>query len=266
MAEKYSKSKLKRNKSFVKDFQPESCSRGTVTGRTTLLSSESRAEAGRSVWWNSEQLPAVERLWALTLKSALPYLENQHWDLAPDLPHPSTARPTALKLDEQRWCDLREEVAPFPEPSLRPSWSLSSCQQEPSAETRPEPEPPDRQLSPTTSLQAVTKRPRQSLYSWEGPASSAGPSSVGGDKGRKAEETRPGNRQPLTNWVKVSDSRVSPQREAEHKEEVQEHVGAAGRLQSCPMCLLLFPVGFTQMDCDSHLAQCLSEVNVDMTW
>lgn len=23
---------------------------------------------------------------------------------------------------------------------------------------------------------------------------------------------------------------------------------------------------FTQMDCDGHLAQCLSEVNVDMTW
>lgn len=26
------------------------------------------------------------------------------------------------------------------------------------------------------------------------------------------------------------------------------------------------PSRFTQMDCDGHLAQCLSEVNVDVTW
>lgn len=26
------------------------------------------------------------------------------------------------------------------------------------------------------------------------------------------------------------------------------------------------PSRFTQMDCDGHLAQCLSEVNMDVTW
>ncbi|XP_013991982.1 uncharacterized protein si:ch73-70k4.1 isoform X2 [Salmo salar] len=43
--------------------------------------------------------------------------------------------------------------------------------------------------------------------------------------------------------------------------------GGGGRaMQSCPMCLVPFPAGFTQMDCDSHLAKCLSEMTVDMTW
>lgn len=41
---------------------------------------------------------------------------------------------------------------------------------------------------------------------------------------------------------------------------------AGGLLPSCPMCLLAFPLGFTQMERDSHLAQCLSDMNIDMTW
>ncbi|XP_066547327.1 uncharacterized protein LOC136713973 isoform X2 [Amia ocellicauda] len=42
--------------------------------------------------------------------------------------------------------------------------------------------------------------------------------------------------------------------------------GGGAIIQSCPMCLVPFPAGFTQMDCDSHLAQCLSEMNEDITW
>ncbi|RVE71255.1 hypothetical protein OJAV_G00071890 [Oryzias javanicus] len=47
--------------------------------------------------------------------------------------------------------------------------------------------------------------------------------------------------------------------------EEEEH-GGRGELQSCPMCLQEFPSGFSQMDRDSHLAQCLSAMNVDVTW
>ncbi|XP_062396526.1 translation initiation factor IF-2 isoform X2 [Sardina pilchardus] len=43
--------------------------------------------------------------------------------------------------------------------------------------------------------------------------------------------------------------------------------GAGGSgLECCPMCLMPFPAGFTQMDCDGHLALCLSEMNTDMVW
>ncbi|XP_045912064.1 uncharacterized protein si:ch73-70k4.1 [Micropterus dolomieu] len=277
-------------------FQPELYSRGALKKRhTTLFSSriDVTAESGRSAspaaaWWNREQLPAVEGLWALSLKSALPYLENQHWDLVPDLPHPREARPAALTLDVQWWCDFSEEVAAFPEPfppSPRTSspdrFRLSYSQQDLSAQTRPEPQTPDRQLSShsrqshdgkTASLQALTKRPRLSLHSREEAAPSAGASSGGGEEGRKGGEAGPVNRELLTDQVRVYDSRVSQLEEAENKEEVQNSVKAGGgegggqRLQSCPMCLLEFPVGFTQMDCDGHLAQCLSEMNVDVTW
>ncbi|XP_017296389.1 Fanconi anemia core complex-associated protein 20 [Kryptolebias marmoratus] len=43
-------------------------------------------------------------------------------------------------------------------------------------------------------------------------------------------------------------------------------VPADEELQSCPMCLQPFPAGSTQMDRDGHLAQCLSDMDVDMTW
>ncbi|XP_075951446.1 uncharacterized protein LOC142954366 [Anarhichas minor] len=267
MAEKHPNSKLKRYKSSVKDLQPVISSLKRSHTASFSGGINVTAETERSAWWSSEQLPAEESLWALTLKSALPYLEKQHWDLVPDLPHPPAAKPPVIKLDEQRWCDLSEEVAPLPgpDPPTRP----------PSSHSR---QSPDGKAAP---LQALTKRPRPSLHGWEGPASSAAPSGVGGHKGgtggEQEEETGLVSRRPLTNQVKSSDSRVSLQREEEEEEEEEVHTsvraggaagggGGGGGLQTCPMCLIVFPVGFTQMDCDGHLAQCLSEVNVDMTW
>ncbi|XP_076597948.1 uncharacterized protein LOC143327479 [Chaetodon auriga] len=218
MAEHQSKSKLKRKKSsFSEDHHPETSSRGTLSRSHTMFSSYTAAEPGRSAvpaaaWWSGEQLPAVESLWALTLKSAR---LQQLCDLVPDLPHPSTAGPKALEVDE-RWCDLSEEVAPFPEPS-----------------------PP----SPRTSLSPDLLRLSPSLQDL-------------------LVQTKP-----------------APENEEEGVEDIEEEEaqrsvrgdgaaagGGGGGLQSCPMCLLVFPAGFTQMDCDGHLAQCLSEVNVDMTW
>lgn len=178
----------------------------------------------------------------------------------------SLQRPAALTLDVQWWCDFSEEVTAFPEPfppSPRTSSSpdpfrLSYSQQDLSTQTRPEPQTADRQLSShsrqshdgkTASLQALTKRPRPSLHSREEAAPSAGASSGGGEEGRKGGEAGPVNRELLTDQVRVYDSRVSQLEEAENKEEVQNSVRAGGgegggqRLQSCPMCLLEFPVG-----------------------
>nr|XP_020476452.1 Fanconi anemia core complex-associated protein 20 [Monopterus albus] len=312
MAESYPKSKLKRKKASVEERKPDISSGGaTPTGHSALFSGGITSENVGSVpcataWWNREQLPAVESLWALTLKSALPLQVDQNWDRVPDLPPPSTVRPTALKLNEQLWCDFSEEVGPFPVTAPPPqktssphSLRLSSSQQDLLALTEPVPDLPDRQLSShsrqshdgeTTSLQTLTKRPQPSLHSWEETASSTGCTSVGGREGRTGGEqgepkTGPVNRWLLTNQMKVSDNQVFLQKEGENKEEVDEDntkeevqgsfrgAGAAaaaaaggGGLQSCPMCLLVFPVGFSQMDCDGHLAQCLSEMNVDMTW
>ncbi|KAG7224271.1 hypothetical protein INR49_000514 [Caranx melampygus] len=301
MAEHYSKSKLKRKKSCVEKQNPEVSSRDTVfRGRSALFPGDMTADSGgaavpAAAWWTGQPPPAVESLWALTLTSALPYLESQHWDLVPDLPQPSTARPTVLKLDDQQWCDLREEVAPFPEPSVL--WSTGpvglvlseraplaqsnlaahTCGGQSSSHSRQSPD------GKPASPRYLAKGRRLSLHSREEEASSAGCSRVKGEEGAKGEEEEdeeeedgPVNRQHLTNQVKVSDSRLPLQEEGRRKEEavkdkeeedVQGSVRGGGeRLQCCPMCLLVFPAGFTQMDCDGHLAQCLSEMNVDMTW
>ncbi|XP_041061720.1 uncharacterized protein si:ch73-70k4.1 [Carcharodon carcharias] len=37
-------------------------------------------------------------------------------------------------------------------------------------------------------------------------------------------------------------------------------------LESCPMCLVPFPAGFTVLEVDSHLAKCLSESTEDVMW
>ncbi|KAM8755390.1 uncharacterized protein AB9X84_011862 [Acanthopagrus schlegelii] len=284
MAESHSKSKLKRKKPSAGDHPPETCSRGTLNRTwTTMFPSDGTTEPERSMvpaaeWWRREQLPAVKSCWALILKSALLYLENQHCDLVPDLPCPSIARPTSPKLDDQRWCNLHEEVAPFPEPALPPQRTalspdplrLCSSQHDPSIETKLALDPPDRLLpshtwqslnGKTTSLQALTKRPQPSHNSWEAAASSAGPSSVGGEEEKKEKET--------DKQICLQKKGKNKEKLVDEEEEVHRSGGEAvggGTLQSCPMCLLVFPAGFSQMDCDSHLAQCLSEVNMDMTW
>ncbi|KAG8434408.1 hypothetical protein GDO86_012688 [Hymenochirus boettgeri] len=40
----------------------------------------------------------------------------------------------------------------------------------------------------------------------------------------------------------------------------------SGTLENCPMCLKPFPKRFSQLEIDSHLAQCLSETTVDVIW
>uniref|UniRef100_A0A3Q1FJE5 UBZ2-type domain-containing protein n=2 Tax=Acanthochromis polyacanthus TaxID=80966 RepID=A0A3Q1FJE5_9TELE len=205
-----------------------------------------------------------------------------------------------MKVDKPQWCDLSSEVAMFPESSAhaprisssRHSLSFSPYEQDLSEQMKPVPHPPDKQLfSPSwkspnckaLSPQHSSKRQQLSLRRQdEAAASSAGPSNAGGEEGTAGgeleEDTGPVSRQLFMDGVKKSDSPVPLQKEGENKEgvteeedeeaeEVQRSVEVRiGRLQSCPMCLQQFPAGFTQMDCDGHLAQCLSEMNVDMTW
>ncbi|XP_038865898.1 uncharacterized protein si:ch73-70k4.1 [Salvelinus namaycush] len=103
-----------------------------------------------------------------------------------------------------------------------------------------------------------------------------------GEEGEKRGMKRlqlPANQVDATS--STSDScTAAPMEEEGEVEKREEEVSGMGRadwvagkgggggksMQSCPMCLVPFPAGFTQMDCDSHLAKCLSEMTVDMTW
>ncbi|XP_053281107.1 uncharacterized protein si:ch73-70k4.1 [Pleuronectes platessa] len=292
MDENQTKSKLKRKKSSVERPQAESFSRDRE--RSMDITEEICGSVDpAAAWWSREELPAAESLWAITLNSALPYLQDQHRHLVPDLPNLSAGRPAAQQLGEQWWCDLREDVGPLPEPAPPSPRTFSSpdplgrCspQREVAVHTKPAVHTSDTQFSShssgRTAPQALGKRQWSSLHNREEAASSAGCSSVrggeGGGGGEQDETVGLVKRQLITNQVK---KRVNEEEVVMDKEEEEElgsvrgDVGAAGggeegggeRLQSCPMCLIVFPVGFTQMDCDGHLAQCLSEMNVDMTW
>lgn len=184
-------------------------------------------------------------------------------------------------LDEQHWCDLSEEVAPLPESSPcfpRPppspdSPSLSSPHQAVPVQTKPLPNSTNSVMSSHGGLshkskrmypQALTKRHPESpserqpsLHSWAVREPLPGPSSLGKEKGRNGQEKEEGKikTQPLTTHGKVFDCWAALQREGEKKEDREGQVPWTGRrgggdggergeeLQSCPMCLIVFPVG-----------------------
>ncbi|CAN2388227.1 hypothetical protein PRIEUP_LOCUS14953 [Pristimantis euphronides] len=50
------------------------------------------------------------------------------------------------------------------------------------------------------------------------------------------------------------------------KESAVESADVTSSLENCPICLMQFPKQFSQLDIDSHLAQCLSETTVDVVW
>ncbi|XP_056319826.1 uncharacterized protein si:ch73-70k4.1 [Danio aesculapii] len=53
---------------------------------------------------------------------------------------------------------------------------------------------------------------------------------------------------------------------SESGSETKSGAERRSELECCPMCLMPFPAGFTQMECDGHLAQCLSEMHDDIIW
>ncbi|XP_037540484.1 Fanconi anemia core complex-associated protein 20 [Nematolebias whitei] len=248
MAESYSKSKLKRKKPSAEEFRSEMCSRGAKRSSLTSSSRDGGANTDGSAgppaaapWWRTAQPPAVESLWACTLMSALQNLENQLWDPVPDLPPPPAADPPAPNPDEQRWGDLGWEVPPLPECSLlcpRSSLIRASSQLDLPVQTKTAQNPPDR------SQNCLAEPPQLQQHGEEATSSSsAGRRRVGGEIGPTIQEP------------KVS----APAEEEEAQRRDEEP-------QSCPLCLRAFPPGSTQMDRDGHLAQCLSELDVDMTW
>ncbi|XP_027869555.1 Fanconi anemia core complex-associated protein 20 [Xiphophorus couchianus] len=276
MAENGSKSKLKRKRSSVEEPKSELGSRGTAERSGAAPPSRGgaahpdrcRPPAAAAAWWNVLRPPAVESLWAFTLMSALPHLQNQLWDPVPDLPLPPAARPATPEVEEQWTIDLFSDAPPFPEdgPLTQglPSdpQSASSPQEIAPVQTRPSGESPDKGPS-SDSRQSPEQQaePPGSLsrtQNWEKPApSSAGEPRVG-----------PLSRRLLAESLKVSNPPVSPCGEEEEKTVVVQNASKheVGALESCPMCLHVFPSGFTQTEQDGHLAQCLSELSVDMTW
>ncbi|XP_068199900.1 uncharacterized protein si:ch73-70k4.1 [Antennarius striatus] len=260
MSEYHSKSKLKRKKLCVEDQQLVKRSQGLIEISGDVTAQPHRPELSAGLRWTTELMSPAERLWALTLKSSLSHAESQSSYLVPDLPQPSKMGVTRLKLVDQRWCDINEDVVPFLElspPSSRTSWSpfgLSSSQQDLSVQIHIATDLSDSQETSsgkTNSFKALTKGKPQTPHSLKRRTSSSSSASAI-DK-----------RVSLQEMSRNEDEVVSDSKELVVQKSIR---GDESRLQSCPMCLLKFPAGFPQMDCDSHLAQCLSDMTVDVTW
>ncbi|XP_073441502.1 Fanconi anemia core complex-associated protein 20 isoform X2 [Dendrobates tinctorius] len=50
------------------------------------------------------------------------------------------------------------------------------------------------------------------------------------------------------------------------KKSAKKAADVTNSFDNCPICLMSFPKQFSQLDMDSHLAQCLSETTVDVVW
>ncbi|KAM4016394.1 Fanconi anemia core complex-associated protein 20 isoform 2-T2 [Anomaloglossus baeobatrachus] len=68
---------------------------------------------------------------------------------------------------------------------------------------------------------------------------------------------------PQSNDVIMVDEESSDGRS---KESTNKSADATRSFDNCPICLMQFPKQFSQLDMDSHLAQCLSETTVDVVW
>ncbi|XP_061543586.1 uncharacterized protein si:ch73-70k4.1 isoform X1 [Phycodurus eques] len=265
-------SSVNKRKYFIEDTAEITYSGSLETQRTAAKKTNvSRSMDCGSPWWTKEHLPAAEALWALTLQSALPYLNEQHWEEVPDLPHPSAAETKSHVLDQQHWCDLNGKVPPFPEPSpvsqQSPHLQFASSKQ-----TKARPETSDISLSSLFRQEHEANMVTiKSGYKKDQafPRAIAGPSRVEEER-LKHDEKRP------TAQVSCFGSQPLDQKEGIIEEPMETEEGkekkcsdtkrAEETLNSCPMCLHVFSVGASQMDRDGHLAQCLSDMNVDMRW
>ncbi|TWW57274.1 hypothetical protein D4764_08G0012610 [Takifugu flavidus] len=167
---------------------------------------------GNGVPKKSPLEPAVEILWALTLKAFLTKPENQHRYQVPELPQSPTEGLTSATVVNQDHRDNTQDVPPFPKSSSSPA------QTDPPAEA------------------AVTSQNIKTVSSHDHKPALPSSSSSSAASNSRVEQTSVCGPEP------------------------------AAVLQRCPMCCLLFPSGFSQMDLDTHLALCLSEVRTDMTW
>ncbi|XP_054636238.1 uncharacterized protein si:ch73-70k4.1 [Dunckerocampus dactyliophorus] len=277
MADSAAKSKLsKRVNNFVQNVTETTSSGFTETERASKKTKQTRSADSGSAWWNAKNLSPVESLWALTLQSAIPYLDNQHWDQVPDLPPPSAAGASSPpRLEEDRWCDFSAEVPPFPQ-SRPPPESQNPDPLHPNSpqQAKSGAGTADSSLSSAicqeheVSVHAGSKKDHPSLCTLAVPSSAREEEGRNEDREEKMEtHVNFFDSPPLGKEEEISDEMMGTEEDVEmNSGDTKSGEIAEGKLNSCPMCLQVFPVGFSQMDCDGHLAQCLSEMNVDMAW
>ncbi|XP_048873841.1 uncharacterized protein si:ch73-70k4.1 [Brienomyrus brachyistius] len=280
MSDKGPKLKLKRKKCAAQESSFATESKAPRQSASQAGAAASTMPAAHDAWWDKADLPGMEQLWASVLKAAVPQLGQDIWKAVPVLPAAPPPRPSDGESAGCRWCcRLSDAVAPFPpvaNPHVRPVTSTDICT--PSSPLRPADSGPDlredgsaRQAGDSAGRQVrgeevagggglrldteMGRRP---------PALRETAAAVGGSPGTAGAAA--GER--CSHGMTESGPETIPtglRNESECLEADGNLRGAAG-LASCPLCTIPFPAGFSQMDCDGHLAKCLSEMNEDVTW
>ncbi|MCJ8734560.1 hypothetical protein PDJAM_G00236860 [Pangasius djambal] len=247
-------SKLKRRKTAVEEIKSEQQFRIKDQNESLRIpdaalhrrAAGSPAGGGSSCWTSSD-LSDVEKLWMKTLQALCPQVSAPDSALCvPRLPQLSTKQEEEC---ERRWCSLDEDVIPFPNPLPHSS---------------PFPSSPDLQnRAGRVPVRSTSSHERSGVSESEQEANGA----AAGKPGSGPEHSGPeceGEAGTLDN------SEIKSGSDPEGDDEARTSERGSGsdrlRLECCPMCLMPFPAQFSQMECDGHLAQCLSEMNADVMW
>ncbi|KAF7695738.1 uncharacterized protein si:ch73-70k4.1 [Silurus meridionalis] len=268
-------SKLKRRKTAADELKSEQQFKARNRKESLRIAHaalqplpECSSAGGRSSCWTSSALCEVEKLWMKTLQVLCPQSSSQDSEdlRVPAFPQLSTEKKEGRS--GQCLCDLDEDVIPFPIPDPVPgSASFSSS---------PDPRHRDGCVPihhTPSSLSQGNRHADGPQCEWDGNGSSTRNSGLGSERSETVCEREAGTRTVGTSGIKpraTAGLGITSESGAEIGHRVQTSGSGSGsdgiRLECCPMCLSSFPARFSQMECDSHLAQCLSEMNVDVVW
>ncbi|XP_017323085.1 uncharacterized protein si:ch73-70k4.1 isoform X2 [Ictalurus punctatus] len=227
-------SKLKRRKTAAEEIKPEPQVRIKDQNESLRIPDAAlhrRAEGspagGGSSCWTSSDLSDVEKLWMKTLQALCPRFPARDTTLrVPHLPQISMDRTGRIPIHRAQNSHSQGNDGS----------DVSECEQDANRVT-------------------------------------AGKSGSGSERSGAEPEAEAGAETLDSSEIK---SKAVPGlgKKSGSEPEIDNEAGTSGRgprsdglrLECCPMCLTLFPAGFSQMECDAHLAQCLSEMNVDVVW
>ncbi|XP_077579406.1 uncharacterized protein LOC144200900 [Stigmatopora nigra] len=261
---------MNKRKFSLEDSTTKTTSTGLPETKHKLSKTNvTRSTDGDIPIWKKENLSSGEELWALTLQAALPYYDEQDWEEIPDFPHPSAREVTSELQAENKCSSLNQKVPKSLKSQVsqkKPDFLVLLAQQD-----KTELDIADTSHSSLSRQDCGSKTIKASIEKDQTYVDAvAGPSGIGA--GMEKNENRPPVQGSCLDRMRDADMiEVIMESEEEEDEEKDFHATKSGeqaqeKLNTCPMCLVAFPVESSQMDRDSHLAQCLSEMNVDMSW
>ncbi|XP_053307594.1 Fanconi anemia core complex-associated protein 20 [Spea bombifrons] len=303
-AEKAAKLKLKKKKG-TSSSSSAAFPNVAETGGSILQPGLSQRPSSAGSWFDEINLTAAEQMWKRVLNAAHPDLANVGWDSVPGLPEfgdknikkalesagyevfnvgqeklewfpfPTDLLDHGLDKNSVQILDSYADNGKNNEPSsldgvissakVAETWdSVGRAKSDVSADSikpknKPIPKKKHFKEPQVPEKKTVIEKLFSAKMSKDGKINSSSQDSKVADP--QVQETKSNDIVMRDVSEEGSKVRVSGARETEDRA-----AEAPGSLESCPMCLTQFPKQLSQLDIDSHLAQCLAETAIDVTW